>query len=107
MHKILEDLLTKRGVKIESLSPDEKRDFERWNSTLDEGDITVEKISNICQQQIKIIEGKWKDLDNSNQKNERLIIMHTVYKTILSMIKAKAEERKRLEAYLTSLLHTQ
>ncbi len=107
MNKILEDLLKKRGVKLENLSKEEKETFDRWNSVLNEGDVTVEKIQSFCKHQVGMIENKWKDLDNKEIKNERLIVMHTVYKSILQMIKSKKGDRERLEGRLVSLLHTE
>jgi hypothetical protein len=105
MQKILEDILKKRGVKLEELREDEKIDFDRWSSILDEGDVTVDKIQRFCSKQIKMIENKWNDLDSPSKNSERLVVIHTVYRAILKMIKAKEGERSILEAYLTSLLH--
>ena len=105
MLAILERLLKKRGIKdVSVLSNDEKADFDRWNKVLSEGEISVEKIKTFCQQQIKLIESQWKNLDNSERKNERLIVMHVVYSAILEAIEAPKIERENLEKYLVGLI---
>lgn len=105
MHILLEKLLRKQ--KIESLSelrPEEQEVYDNWERILSQGEVTVDKIAAFCQSQIGIIETKWNDLDNTNSKNDRLILLHTVYRAILNMIKAPVAERENLEKYLNQLL---
>ncbi len=104
MNPILEDLMKKRGVKLEDLTPGEKQDYERWESILEE-EVTVQTIKDLCISQKRKIEAKWADLDNKVLKNERLIIMHTVYSTLLKAFKANKKKRKETEAYLLTLLN--
>jgi len=105
MHKILSDLLKKRGIKLEDLSNDERRDYDHWNSVMTSGDTTINDVKKLCRTQIRMIEGRWADLNKNEHQNERLVVMHTVYKTILKMTKSRDSERKSMEAYLVSLLH--
>lgn len=105
MYHLLEKLLKKRGIKtLTELSEEESEDFDRWNKVLSEGEITVEKIIEFCKNQVNLIENQWKNMDNSQAKNERLILLHTVYKTILEAITAPKVEKERLESYLQQLL---
>ena len=114
MHALLSKLLSKRGVDKESLdtkplfqgAPSEKEQFFQWEKILSGGDLTVDKIRDFCKDQIKAIEGQWKDLNNSKEKNERLILMHTVYSTIIKSIESPQAERESLEKYLINLINS-
>lgn len=104
MHKILSDLLLKRNVDVKELSDVEKADFDRWNGVLSGEEITVPKILEFCVRQKSAIELQWEKTDNTVEKNERLIIAHTMYSKIIRMIQAEEAERKALEKHLTSLI---
>lgn len=104
MHYLLEKLLLKKKLDIRELSAEETADFERWNGVLSKKELKVQDIVDFCVQQIADIEAKWQSLDNPTLKNERLIIMHTVYSKILQVTKAGEQERKQLEAYLQGLV---
>ena len=105
MHHLLSKLLKKRGIeKVTDLSQSEAEDFDRWNKVLSEGEVTVKKIEDFCRNQISFIETQWKNLDNSTQKNERLIALHTVYSSILSAIQAPLDSREKIERFLKELL---
>jgi len=103
MNPILEDLMRKRGLTLESLSPSERVDYERWESIL-ENEVTVKTIKDFCENQKLKIEAKWANLDNKTIKNERLIIMHTVYSALLKAFRSNKKIRKETEAYLLTLL---
>ena len=104
MHPLLERLFKKKNLTLETLSVDEKTDYDRWRKILSEGDITVERIEEFCRSQNSLIESQWRDLNNEHRKNDRLLAMHVVYSSILTAIKAPKIERERLEQYLTSLI---
>jgi hypothetical protein len=101
MNNLLSKLLLKRGVTRNDLDEPEKKDFDRWEKILSEGDVTVESIGNFCKAQISAIEAKWKDFDNTN---ERLVIAHTIYSTIIKALTANKVERESLEEYLNNLI---
>lgn len=105
MHKLLHDLLAKRKLKPQDLTPEETAEFRRWTTILDE-EVTVEKIVEFCNIQMDRIENEWSELDNKKLKNERLLIMHAVYKKIVRMIDGKKTERKSVEEELNRLLDT-
>src|SRR3990167_8851749 len=105
MNYLLSKLIKKRGINKEGLSKEEKVDFDRWEKILSEGEVSVEKIAEFCKAQIGLIEIQWKDLNNLNQKNERLIVAHTIYSTILKALTAPEVERANLEEYLTKLIN--
>ena len=107
MHILLSNLLKKRGIpNTDALSKEEKEWFEEKEKILALSDeVTVKDFIKFCQSQLNIIEDQWKNLDNSTQKNERLIILHTVYSTILKATTASRVERELLEDHLTQLLH--
>lgn len=105
MHPLLEKLLRKRKIeKIEELSDDEKGFFDKYSAILSKDGATIEDIGLFCRLQLKNIEEKWKDLDNPSQKNERLIILHTVYSALITCLEAPKAEREGAEKYLQTLL---
>ena len=114
MHPLLSRYISKLGFKnIEELSdkpmpdgsPSEKQTLESWNRILSKNEaVTVENVAEFCRQQIKAIEGRWKDLDNARKKNDRLVLLHTVYSAILESISAPQQQREALELYLKGLL---
>ena len=105
MHPLLEKLLKKRGIKdVSELQKDEKVDFDKWQNIFDEGDITVDKISGFCNNQIDLIENQWKDLNISKERIERLVLLHNVYKTLYNLITGPKTGRESLERYLDQLL---
>lgn len=104
MHPLIEKLLRKRGIKdVTELTPDERATFAGWQSKLS-GEMTVTKIADYCRGQLESIERQWMDMNNSTEKNQRLIIQHTTYKALLSVISGPALEREGAEKHLESLL---
>lgn len=98
---ILDKFLHKRGIKsVIELEPEERETFKHWEGVLSKGEVTVDSIKQFCENQLKAIELKWRDLDNVKEKNERLIILHTIYSTLLQVITAPAIEKENLEKYL-------
>ena len=106
MHALLSKLLNKRGIEnVEALSKEEKEWFDEKQRILSQPDeITVEDFKRFCRSQLDLIEVQFKNLDNSSQKNEWLIILHTVYSSILKVATASKTERELLEDHLTQLL---
>lgn len=102
---ILSRILDKRGIKsADELSPDEKADFQRWKGILSGGEVTLDKVVEFCNTQKSLIETAWENKDNSTQKNDRLIIAHTIYSKIGKVITSPQSEKESLEKYLESLL---
>ena len=106
MHLLLSKLLQKRGIKdIEELSKEEKEWFDVKERILSQPDeITIKDFEKFCKLQLSAVEEQWKNLDNSSQKNERLILLHNVYSSIIKAITASKLERGILEDYLEQLL---
>ena len=104
MHPLLSKLLTKRKVKHEELSQEEKQDFDRWEQILSGGEITVKKIEDFCRNQLISIGKQFQSVDNSTQKNERLIVLHSVYSAIIGLLSGPESEKEALERYLNDLL---
>ena len=104
MHNLLSKLLTKRKVKHEELSAEEKQDFDRWEKILSSGEITVKKIEDFCKNQIVSIGNQMRSVDNSTQKNERLVTLYSVYSAILGLLSGPETEKEALERYLNDLL---
>lgn len=114
MHPLLAKLLQKRNVKsIDELSsepmpdgsPTDRQTFEQWQRILSEKEeITVEKVREFCERQIHNIQGQMKNLDNSPQKNERLILLLNVYTTMRDVLQSSQAERENLERYLQALI---
>lgn len=104
---LISKLFEKRKIKDTSeLDPDERAQIERWQAILSTGEMSVDKIKEFCENQVKLIENQWKGFDNSERKNERLVAHHVVYKSILSFITGDGTkaEREALERYLTDLI---
>ena len=107
MHTLLEKLLGKRNIKQEELSNEEKPIFDKWNKVLSNEQITVSKIKEFCQTQKDLIESQWSNLDNSSQKNDRLVLMHTIYSKLARATEADKTERESLERYLNQLIDSE
>jgi len=111
MHPLLEKYLNKRGIDITTLKSDydpnfdEKSTFESWEATLTGADINEDTMRKFCHSQLDMIDGMWDELDNSNQKNERLVLLRIVYRKLLNLIDTSKKERERVEAEITALLH--
>src|SRR3990167_11486211 len=104
MHQLLHQLLRKRNVEVDNLETSEKTTFDSWNKILSSSEVSVEKIKEFCENQIRLIEGKWRNLDNTADKNDRLITQHSVYKALLQAMDAPTKERENLEKYLVVLV---
>jgi hypothetical protein len=97
MKTILGKVLEKKGINdISKLSPEEKATFDSWDKILSEGEISVEKIAEFCRKQISIIENRWSSevINTPLATNEKLVIMHTVYKAILNLIVSPRQEKE-------------
>jgi hypothetical protein len=64
----------------------------------------VDSLLKFCQNQIALIQVQFKNLDNSKEKNDRLVLQFNVYSTLMQAITTPTFEREALEKYLTSLL---
>lgn len=105
MNNILARLFEKRKIEAaDTLSPEEAETFRKWEAILSTEDVTVERLRAFCLQQKAFIESAWDDLNNSIQKNERLILQHTIYNKLLSVMDAPQKEREQLEGYLQGLI---
>lgn len=108
MKAILNKILFKRGIKnFNELSDEEKGTFQKWDRILSEGEVTVDSIKEFCQNQKAIIETGWKDLKSDPLLNERRIIAHVIYSTLLEIIDKPNAERENLEKHLNQLLDSQ
>jgi hypothetical protein len=97
---LLTKFLEKRGLDPEKLSKEEK---ER-RRILSEGEITVPKVLDFCNFQIRRIESQFRAVDNSKEKNEKLVLQHAIYGSIRDLIAGPQAEKEALEKYLTSLI---
>lgn len=105
MHPLLRKLLNFRNLPdTSSLKKEEKQTYDDWQRILSTGVISVDKIKEFCQNQIQMIQAQWRNLDNNKDKNSRLIVMHTVYTNLLSLIDSPNKERENLEKFLISLV---
>lgn len=105
MNKKLQELLDKRGVKdVTDLTPEEAQQFDSWNKTLSEGELTVPKIKEFCELQLHTIDTQMSKLDNSHQMNDRFILLHTVYTKFINLIESPEKQKEETEKYLNQLL---
>jgi len=99
---ILTDIFKKRGIKdITELDKEERETFEKYEAILSKPDLTLEDVKKFIQNQLGIIEAKWKDYDRKNKAD--LIPYHIVYRTLLDVINSNQVERVQLERYLGQL----
>ena len=107
MHNLLSKLFQKKGIdSVENLEKEERTIFDNYEKILSKRELTVEEIKIFLQQQIGIIETKWRDYDIAQIKKAELLPYHTVYKSILGALTAPEQERSALEKYLIQLLQT-
>ena len=113
MHPLIEKLLFRKGIAdLKDLddtpmpdgSPTEKQKFEEWNATLSKEELTVDDIKDFCRAQIAMIDGKWADLNTTNEKKAELIPYHTVYRLFLLAIDSPRSARENLEKQLNQLI---
>ena len=102
---IIDQVIEKKGLKPEELSPEEKETVKQWQNILLAGsEITVDRIAQFCDYSIKNIEAQFKNLDNTPEKTQRLTLLHSVYSSLLSVIRNPQAEKDALVKYLTSLI---
>lgn len=106
MHLYLSKFLEKVGVKdLKDLSKEEKEVFDKWSKILsEEKELTLNDLKDFCENQVKIIEAKWRNYDKKNEEKAELIPYHTVYKTLLEAINSPRSSREALEKYLNQLI---
>ena len=83
---------------------EERETFDGWNKILTNKEVAVSDITDLCSFMLKDIEGQFKNLDNSREKTERLVLLYTVYASLRDLIERPATERQNLITYLTKLL---
>jgi len=101
---ILDKILNKRGITQEQLDPEEKETFENWRKILSKEELTIKDVKEFCQSQVSVIEGKWSDLNTSQEKKAEFIPYHTIYKTLLLTIDSPKIAREQLENQLNQLI---
>jgi len=106
MHKLLTQLLEKRGfIKIEELTIEEKADFDRWNTTLNTEDITIENIELFIKSQQSKIEDKLTNQEIPKEQRLELLPYLSIYKALLGLIASPKVERELAEKSLQQLLN--
>ena|SRR3990167_1088127 len=101
---ILNKFFERKGIDPSTLSSDEKATMEQWKVTLEAKEVTVDTILDFCTQNIKHIEGQFRDVTIMEDKLKRLTLLHSVYSTLRDLIKAPVEQREQFEKYLSTLL---
>ncbi len=103
---ILSKFLSKSGVENEDqLTKEERVVYDNYKRVLDAPEkLTIEALKEFCEQQVSIIENKWRATDGDEYKKGDLIPYHTVYKVIIQAIDAPTVERAQLEKYLNQLI---
>lgn len=97
-------LLERRGLKHEDLSAEEKATMEQWRKTLSGGSITAKDVAVFCRIQLANIERQFKDLDATPTKQNRLVLLHSVYTSLMGLINNPQAEKEALEKYLDTLV---
>lgn len=106
MINLLSRLLLKRGIDDPNkLSKEEKQTFDSWQTVLSKEELTLQDVKDFCQNQVSIIESRWKDYNLDETKKARLIPYHTVYKSMLAAIDSPRSAREALERQLNQMLN--
>jgi len=101
---LIDLILKKRGVKPEELDEEEKQTIEGWRKILAADEIGLDEVTQLCSGAIDNIEAQFRDLDNTKEKIERLVLQHSIYSTIKSVIESPKAQREQLVAYLQTQL---
>lgn len=105
MHALLEKFLKNKGInEVKNLTPEEKEVFDGYAKILSKKDVTISDIEEFCRNQVGLIEMKWRDYDIPAEKKAEFIPYHTVYKSLLAVIKSPQVAREQLERYLNEML---
>lgn len=104
MHKLLNLLLEKRGVKLEELSAQEKADFDRWNKTLIQEPITLGNLEEFIKEQLNKAQDQIAEPENTKEKDLYLKSCLNIYKALLGVIETPQVEKEQVEKYLKQLL---
>ena len=104
---ILSKFLNKSGVDNEDqLTKEERNVYDNYKKILEGPEkLTIESLKEFCEQQVSIIENRWRATDGDEYKKGDLIPYHTCYKVIIQAIDAPQVERAQLEKYLNGLLN--
>jgi len=106
MHHLIENLFKKRGIEsVDSLAPDEKSVFDRYQFILSNETVSLEQMVEFIKVQKGLVEQRF-ELDNSPAKAKNLELLFTVYSKLLNMIEGPKAERESLIKYLESQLDT-
>jgi len=102
---LIQQLFEKKGItKLGDLAPDEKAKYDEWQATIDGTEVTVEKLKEFCEKQIKIIEDVYSRAEQTDKKDTMLRASLHVYLNLLKLMESTEAERASLERYLTDLL---
>lgn len=105
MHSLIARVFKKKGIEdIKSLTSEDREEYEKWQAILSSKPIQVSTIKEFCQRNIESIESQMIDLDNSDKKNNRLILQYNIYKALIGIIERPQKEKEALEKYLHDLL---
>lgn len=100
---LLDKIFQKRGIRdINDLTKEEKAVVDSWESEWKailsaEEELNIDTIKNFCQNQLKIIEGKWGDYSVEEKRKQELLPYYTVYKTLLNVINLPRSAREAFE----------
>ena len=103
---LIQKLLEKKGIsKITELSPDERTEYDRWQAVIEGSEITVPKIKEFCESQIRLIESKYSSGEATDKQDVYLRASLHIYLNLVKLINSPEIERNNLEKYLTTLIN--
>lgn len=99
---IISKLLAKRGIEsTDELTKEERDTLAHYQAILSAGDVTVERIKEFAQSQIKLIESKCDGVQGLTIMQQACL---RVYLDIIRAIEAPQKERENLEKQLNQLI---
>ena len=102
---LIQKILEKKKInKISELSVDEKVEYDRWNAIIEGSEITVPKIREFCESQVRLIEGRYAGGEATDKQDTMLRASLHIYLNLIKLIDSPEIERGNLEKYLTQIL---
>lgn len=102
---LIQKVFDRKGIsKITELTPDERVEYDRWQAIIDGSEITVEKIREFCESQVKIIENKYATGETTDKQDVYLRASLHIYLNLIKLLDSPEVDRNNLEKYLTNLI---
>lgn len=104
MNNLISKYFDKFKIDSVKMSDEEKVTFDRWEHTLSDEPLTIEKLTEWLEFRKTAVGATLGNLDNSTEKVERLVIWQTLLDQVIKLINSPKAERENLESHIQNLL---